>query len=195
MSVPVVHEPFAHAWAATVLATAPMIAPARQFVYPQQVAGEEDALGRGAMLVSVKPARGAEFLATCALGFRERSLPSGVWSCPNSGDLLAIAGGYAYLVDTARPEVCVHLPMRPVTRVAVAAEQGLLLLAGFHNVLAVGEGGIAWESERLSWEGVVLGEMIGGALHGTGWDMHKDEDVAFVMDLRTGRFTGGGFRR
>jgi len=55
--------------------------------------------------------------------------------------------------------------------------------------------GVAWQSERLSWEGVAMGEVVGGALHGTGWDMQSDKDVAFVMDLRTGKHSGGGFGR
>jgi hypothetical protein len=187
------HEPFPHAWSAKVLDGPPMIAPARQFTYPLAVAGEEDALNRGAMFVSVKPADGGEFLATCALGFREPSLPSGVWSLPNPQHLLAVAGGYAYLVDTARPAHCVHLPMKPVTRLLAAVEDGLLLLAGFHDILAVGAEGVAWQSERLSWEGVAMGEVVGGALHGSGWNMRSDRDVAFVMDLRSGKFTGGGY--
>jgi hypothetical protein len=190
-----VHEDFPHSWSAKILSTPPMIAPARQFTYPMNVRGEEDALARGAMLVSVKPAAGGEFLATCALGFREASLPSGVWACPRAEDLLAVAGGYAYLVDTLEPSRCLHLPVKPVTAILAAAEDGLLLLAGFHNVIAVGVDGLVWESERVSWEGVAMVEVVGGALHGTGWDMAADKDVAFVMDLRTGRHSGGGFRR
>jgi hypothetical protein len=38
-------ESFAHNWTAEILKTSPMIAPARQFTYPQQIAGEEDAWG------------------------------------------------------------------------------------------------------------------------------------------------------
>ena len=190
-----VHEFFPHSWSAKVLEAAPLIAPARQFVYPLYVPGEEDAMGRGAMLVEVKPAAGGLFLATCALGFREASLPSGVFACPRKDDLLAVAGGYAYLVDTLAPAASLHLPMRPVTAMLAAPEDRLLLLAGFHNVLAVGENGIAWESERLSWEGIAMTEVVGGALHGTGWNMQSDKDVPFVLDLRTGKHSGGGFSR
>jgi hypothetical protein len=190
-----VHEFFPHSWTAQILSAPPMIAPARQFVYPMYVPGEEDAMGRGAMLVEVKPASGGTFLATCALGFREASLPSGIFACPRKDDLLAIAGGYAYLVDTLAPAGCLHLPLRPVTAILAAPEERLLLLAGFHSVLAVGVDGVAWESERLSWEGVAMGEVVGGALHGTGWDMQSDRDVPFVLDLRTGKHSGGGFSR
>ena len=189
----VVHENFPHSWTAQVLKSAPLIAPARQFVYPLHVAGEEDAMNRGAMLVDVKPAIGGQFLATCALGFRELSLPSGVFACPRADDLLSVAGGYAYLVDTLKPETCAHLQLRPVVSILAAPEDGLLLLAGFHNIVAIGVDGVAWQSERLSWEGVAMGEVVGGALHGTGWHMQSDKDVAFVLDLRTGKHSGGGF--
>jgi hypothetical protein len=190
-----VHEYFSHSWTAQVLNTPPLIAPARQFVYPLPVPGEEDAMGRGAMLLEVKPAVGGMFLATCALGFREASLPSGVFACPRADDLLAVAGGYAYLVDTLEPAKCLHLPLRPVASILAAPEEGLLLLAGFHSMLAVGVDGVAWESERLSWEGVAMTEVVGGTLHGTGWHMQSDRDVPFVLDLRTGKHSGGGFGR
>lgn len=193
MSAAGVHEPFPHTWTAEVLERPPLIAPARQFVYPVPVPGEEDALARGALLLSVKPAAGGVFLAQCALGFRDPSAPSGVWSCPNEDALLAVAGGYAYLVDTKAPERCVHLTLRPVTAVMAAVEQGLLLLAGFHQVVAVGKDGVQWKTRRLSWEGVTLGEVRNGVLHGTGWNMMDDREVAFAVDLRTGENTGGGF--
>ena len=185
------HEPFPHNWRAQILTSPPLIAPARQFTYPLVVAGEEDTMARGAMYAVVAPETGGQFLATCALGFREPSLPSGVWSCPRGSDLLAVAGGYAYLVDTNDPSKCVHLPLKPVTRVVAAPQEGLLLLAGFQNVIAVGMDGLAWQSERVTWEGVTLGDVVGGALHGMGWDMMRDEEVPFVMDLRTGSFMGG----
>lgn len=189
----IVHEEFPHTWSAQVLTAPPMIAPARQFVYPLYVPGEEDAMARGALLLNVKPASGGAFLATCALGFRDPSLPSGVFSCPRGDDLLAVAGGYAYLVDTLQPERCLHLPLRPVTQILAAPVEGLLLLAGFHHVAAIGVEGLLWESGRLSWEGVQLGEVADGKLHGSGWNMRTDRDVPFAIDLRTGEHTGGGF--
>ena len=40
---------FPQTWRADILQSAPLIAPARHFTYPQQIAGEEDALARGAL--------------------------------------------------------------------------------------------------------------------------------------------------
>ena len=193
MSVSDSAQAFPQSWSARILTAPPLIAPARQFVYPLRVPGEDEAMGRGALLLDVKPASGANFLATCALGFQDSSLPTGLFACPRADDLLAIAGGYAYLVDTLAPERCLHLPLRPVVAILPAPEQNLLLAASFHQVLAVGPTGIAWQSARLSWEGITLGEIRDGALHGTGWNMQLDRDLPFVLDLRTGAHTGGGF--
>ena len=184
---------FSKSWTARILTAPPLIAPARQFVYPQYVPGEEDAMGRGALLLEVKPAAGANFLATCALGFREPSLPTGVFACPRGDDLLALAGGYAYLIDTLSPERCLHLPMRPVTQVLPAPATTLILLAGFHDILAVDVDGIRWRSARLSWEGVTMTHVDDLQLHGTGWNMRTDREVPFAVDLATGAHTGGGF--
>ena len=186
---------FRRTWAAEILRVAPLIAPARRFVYPVNVPGEEDALSRGALLVEVRPAAGGSFLATCALGFREPSLPSGLWSCPAPDDLLIVAGGYGYLVPTLEPARCTFLPLRPVTSVLAASQAGILLLAGFHTVLAIGHEGVRWQTERLSWEGVTLRQVQGNTLHGEGWDMFADREVPFQVDLTTGAHQGGGYRR
>jgi hypothetical protein len=186
---------FSQPWAAEVLTTPPLIAPARQFLYPMRVAGEEDAMNRGALHLLVKPATGGTFLATCALGFRDKSLPSGVFACPTPDDMLAVAGGYAYLVNTTTPERCVHLPLRPVTQIVSAIDEGLLLLAGFHTVAAIGATGLLWESAKLSWEGVKLGEIRDGKLFGEGWNMQTDREIPFSIDLRTGAHEGGGFSK
>jgi hypothetical protein len=184
---------FAPTWTARILTAPPLIAPARQFVYPQHIPGEEDAMNRGALLLDIKPAANPNFLATCALGFRDPTLPTGIFPCPRADDILAIAGGYAYLIDTQAPEHCLHLPLRPATQVLSAPAAGLILLAGFHHVLAVDATGIRWQSARLSWEGVTMTHADATQLHGTGWNMHTDREVPFTIDLITGTHQGGGF--
>ncbi len=184
---------FPHTWSAEVLAQPPLIAPARQFTYPKRVLGEDDAMARRALLLNVMPASSGFFLATCALGFRDPAMPSGIFSCPRANDLLAVAGGYAYLIDTLAPDHCLHVPLRPVTKVLPAPEAGLILLAGFHTVAALDTNGLLWESAKLSWEGVTLGDVRDGKLNGTGWNMHTNRDVPFAIDLATGIHTGGGF--
>lgn len=184
-------EAFEPDWNVEVLAKPPMIAPARQFVYPQQIAGEEDALARGALLLMVKPAGAGTFLATCALGFTDPSMPTGVFACPNLRELCAVAGGYAYIVDTTQPEHSTHIAMRPVAEVKVLTAQRLLLFVGFHTIAAWGANGLAWETERLSWEGIRLREVKDDTLRGFGWDLMADKEVPFTVDLATGQHQGG----
>jgi len=195
---------FAHSWRAEILTAPPLIAPARQFTYPHAIAGEEDALARGALLVLVHPARsadshpGGDFLATCALGFTDPSMPTGLYSCPNPHELCALAGGYAYVIDTAAPERSTHIALRPVAEVVVLSEPALLLFAGFHSIVAWGTEGLAWQTARLSWESVRLAGIRAaedGAprLYGFGWNLKTDKEVEFAIDLRTGAHTGGGY--
>jgi hypothetical protein len=182
---------FPHNWSVEVLRTPPLIAPARQFIYPQQIPGEEDALARGALHLMVRPAGGGTFLATCALGFTDPAMPTGVFTLPNPLEICAVAGGYAYVVDTEQPEHCIHIPMKPVVEVRPLVAQGLLLFVGFHSMVAWGRNGLAWESARLSWEGVRIISIDGDALHGMGWNLLTDREVAFTLDLRTGHHQGG----
>lgn len=180
-------------WTAEILAKPPLIAPARQLTYPQQIAGEEDALARGALQLMVRPATGAAFLATCALGFTDPSMPTGIFPCPRPEEICAVAGGYAYIIDTTHPERCTHIALKPVVEVRSLPEQNLLLFSGFHTIVAWGEQGLAWQTTKLSWEGLRITGIEGNTLHGFGWNLMTDKEVAFSVDLLTGQHQGGGF--
>lgn len=186
-------EAFSHSWQAEILVAPPLIAPARQFVYPRQIAGEEDALARGSLQLLIRPSEGTPFLATCALGFNDPSMPTGVYACPHPNELCAVAGGYAYIVDTKKPEQSTHLALRPVVEVISLAANGLLVFIGFHHIVAWGMNGEMWQTGRLSWEGVRITSVEGDTLHGVGWNMFTDQDVPFRVDLHTGIHDGGGF--
>ena len=180
-------------WRAEVLTRPPLIAPARQFIYPQSIPGEEDALARGALQLMVHPSSGGPFLATFALGFNAPNLPRGAFACPKPDELCAVAGGYAYVVDTAQPTRFTLLDIRPVVQVLPAPEHGLLLFAGHHNVAAWGREGLAWQSARLSWEGLRITGIVSGSLTGFGWDLQTDRELPFCIDLASGAHTGGAF--
>jgi hypothetical protein len=186
-------QEFPHDWIVEVLKKPPLIAPARQFVYPQHITGEEDALARGALQLIVKPIGGGMFLATCALGFTDPAMPTGVFACPNPQEMCAVAGGYAYIIDTVQPEHCTHVALKPAVEVRTLVAHDLLLFVGFHSIVAWGRNGLLWESARLSWEGIRITGIEGDVLHGTGWNLLTDREWNFSLDLRDGRHQGGGF--
>ena len=181
MSEPVIDLSFPHRWEAEVLAARPAILPVRHFVYPREVEEVE----RGALEVLVR-AEGSLFLATCALGFRDPAAPTGVWASPNPREICMVSGGYAYVVDTQAPERFTMIEYRPVLEVRALVDEGLLLFVGHRSVLAWGRDGQAWESEKLSDEGVTIRGVEGGVVRGAGWEMKTDRETAFALDARTG---------
>jgi hypothetical protein len=100
-----------------------------------------------------------------------------------SGDLLRedSLNGSAENLYTGGPDLC------RVSLKESSASDGLLLFAGHHSILAWGREGEAWESERLSWEGITVTGVEGSTLRGHGWDLRTDRDVPFALDLKTGK--------
>jgi hypothetical protein len=186
----VIDSTFEHAWEAEILASRPLILPARQFVYPAQVEEVE----RGALEIMIRPFGAAlPFLATCALGFAGPAVPSGVWACPDPAWLCAVAGGYAYLVDTRDPGRWEQVVYRPVIAVTPVAEHDLLIFSSFHSLLAWGRSGKAWQTSRLSWDGLHITGIRGETLFGLGWDLSTDRELEFEVNLNTGEHRGGGY--
>lgn len=167
----------------------PLILPRRQFVYPAQVEEVE----HGALEIMIRPAGSAPFLATCALGFAGSAVPTGVWACPDAAWICAVAGGYAYLIDTRDPARWEQVVYRPVTAITAVAEPDLLIFSSFHSLLAWGREGKAWQTGRLTWDGIRITSIQGETLRGFGWDMKTDEELPFEVDLQTGKHRGGGY--
>jgi hypothetical protein len=186
---------FQHHWQAEILPARPIILPTRHFVYPRNA----EEIERGALEVLVHPIAeqvggtvsessplASDFLATCALGFRDPAVPTGLWSCPDPDEICAVSGGYAYIINTAAPECFTMIAFRPVLEIRPAPSQNLLLFVGHHAILAWGSDGQAWQSEKLSSEGLTVGAIEGQNINGIGWDMMTDKETLFAIDLRTG---------
>jgi hypothetical protein len=184
VTAPAINLSFPHSWQAEILSARPLILPPRHYVYPRQAEEVE----RGALEVLVRPEASAwqPFLATCALGFRDPAVPTGLWSTPRPEEICAVSGGYAYIIDTTAPEQFTMIQYRPVLEVRPLPAEGLLLFVGHHAILAWSADGEAWQSEKLSAEGVTVTEVEDGVLRGLGWDLMTDKETPFALDLRTG---------
>ena len=196
LTAPTIDLSFPHCWQAEILPARPLILPKRHFVYPllaeEVERGALEVLIRPQVLASpspigAQPSQGVQaFLATFALGFLDPVVPTGLWSTPRAGDLCAVSGGYAYLIDTNEPELFTMVPFRPVLEVRPLIAEALLLFVCHRNLVAWGPMGMAWESERLSAEGITQIVIENGILRGLGWDMQTDKETPFALDLRTG---------
>ena len=189
MTNPRINSSFQHDWRATILERRPLIVPAQHFVYPKEVEEVE----RGALELLIRPTEAEpEFLATFALGFATPAVPTGVWACPNPDWLCAVAGGYAYLVNTVQPTEWEQVHYRPVLDVVALPAQNLLLFSGHYSLVAYGPTGKAWETGRLSWEGFKILEITDGSLTGLGWDLMTDQEYEFIVDLKNGEHRRAG---
>ena len=181
---PIIDLAFPHRWQAETLASRPLILPKHNHIYPLYAEEVE----RGALEVLIRPDENTQpFLATCALGFRDPAVPTGLWSAPNPDEICVVSGGYAYLIDTTHPIRFTMIVFRPVLEVRPLLQQGLLLFVGHHALFAWGADGRAWQSEKLSDEGLSITTIRGNELHGQGWNMLTDKETPFTLDLKTGQ--------
>lgn len=171
-----------------VLEQAPLPHPLEKFYHYPLELEEGDRTGA---YVRVVPQHGPAWQGFFALGFDSAQAINCVSSCPDPDQLCVIAGGYAYVVKASDPTQWRQIEQRPVTDLRSLTRQGLLLFVGFTSITALGTAGIAWTTERLSWEGIRVTDIGATELRGFGWDAASDKEVAFVVDLKTGKHSGG----
>ena len=177
-----------HNYEARILDGPPLIHPIEKlYHFPLELA-EGD---RAGTYVRVVPKPGPAWSGFFALGFNSEQVVSAICACPDPDSLCVVAGGYAYVVNVSDPGSWFQVEQRPVVDLRVAPAAGLILFAGFTSITAVGNTGIAWQTERLSWEGVRITTVESGKLHGFGWEVRSDQEVPFEVDLKTGKHVGG----
>ncbi len=171
-----------------VLEAAPPVHPVeKMYHYPVEL--EEG--DRSGVYLRVVPQSGPAWAGFFALGFDSDQVVSEICSTADPDSFCTVVGGYAYMVKAHNPVQWTRVEQRPVVDLRVLSQQGLLLFAGFTTITAVGSSGIAWTTERLSWEGLSITDIKGDKLMGHGWDALADKEVPFEVDLKTGKHTGG----
>ncbi len=171
-----------------ILEAAPPVHPLEKlYHYPVEL--EEG--DRNGVYLRVTPKAGPAWSGFFAQGFDSDQVVSEICSTPDPESFCAVVGGYAYLVKAANPAKWLRIEQRPVVDLRVLTTQGLLLFAGFTAITAVDQSGIAWTTERLTWEGLTITEIKNGILRGRGWDAEADKEAPFEVDLKTGKHTGG----
>lgn len=146
---------------------------------------------RSGAYVRVTSQSGPAWVGFFALGFDSDQVVNQVCSTPDPGRFCVVVGGYAYVVNSFDPADWLRIEQRPVVDMRVLSHQGLLLFVGFTSITAVGSSGVAWTTERLTWEGLTINSIVEDKLHGLGWDALADKEVPFEVDLHTGKHTGG----
>ncbi|HEY6250777.1 MAG TPA: hypothetical protein VI685_12520 [Candidatus Angelobacter sp.] len=179
---------FSHSYEVKVLESYALVHPAEKLHQYPSVLEEGD---RSGLYLRVAQQGFATWIGFFAQGFDSTEVAHGVFSCPDPDWLCVVASGYAYLVDSTNPQHWIQVEQRPVAEVRTVPELKLLLFTGFTSITALGESQKLWTTERLSWEGIYVTDIHGSCLRGTGWDAIADKEVAFEVDLLTGKSEGG----
>jgi hypothetical protein len=179
---------FAHHYQARILDGPPPVHPIEKLYHFPMELEEGD---RAGTYVRVVPQHGPAWSGFFALGFDSEQVVSAICACPDPDSVCVVAGGYAYVVNVTGPKRWFQVEQRPVVDLRVVPAAELILFAGFTSITAVGNTGIAWQTERLSWEGVRITSVDEVKLHGFGWDVLSDKEVAFEVDLESGKHQGG----
>lgn len=179
---------FPRTYEVRMLESAPPIHPVEKlYHYPVEL--EEG--DRNGVYLRVTPKAGPAWSGFFAQGFDSDQVVNEMCSTPDPESFCVVVGGYAYIVKAGNPVKWLRVEQRPVVDLQVLTQQGLLLFAGFTSITAVGSAGIAWTTERLTWEGLKITEIDGDKLRGQGWDAPADKEVPFEVELKTGKHTGG----
>ncbi len=179
---------FPRNYEAKILESAPPVHPLEKlYHYPVEL---EEGDRSGAYL-RVTPQKSPAWNGFFALGFESDQVISALCSCPDPDSLCVVVGGYAYVVKATDPTSWFRVEQRPVMELRAVSENELILFTGFTTISAVGRTGLAWTTDRLSWEGVEVTDIADGKLRGLGWDAFADKRVPFEIDLLTGRHSGG----
>jgi hypothetical protein len=146
---------------------------------------------RAGAYVRVVSRRGAAWVGFFALGFDSSQVLNAVFSCPDPDSVCVVAGGYAYVVSAIDPAQWLQVEQRPVVEIRSLADLRLTVFTGFTSITALAACGIAWTTDRLSWEGIRVTRLADATLEGVAWDALNDHEVPFTVDLNTGKHTGG----
>jgi hypothetical protein len=135
--------------------------------------------------------------AECWIGsFADGSLSpraaSGAFSHPCPNKLLVVAKGDGYVVNVNDPREFSRIDRSlPIMGVIPLPDAGVIVLYDFTGMVAIGAGGIVWETPRLSWDGLTIEGVLSGVIRGTGWDSANNCNVHFEVIASSGECKGG----
>lgn len=95
------------------------------------------------------------------------------------------------MVMSDEPSRYEDIPVYPVMGVFPAREANLLLFSDYTSIAAYGIDGKAWQSDRISWDGLRISEVTAKHIKGIAWSAPEGKEVQFLLDITSGRQVGG----
>jgi hypothetical protein len=120
--------------------------------------------------------------------FPAESAQAAIWSMPDSGAMLVVAGDDAYYLPVREPEKCIALGIYGATVTSVA-EQGIVIVTSFTGVLAIDRSGVRWRLADLFVDDTRVVSVDDKRVILTGYDYARPdgEGKHISIDINTGQ--------
>ena len=153
-----------------------------RFYYP----GGNPKGGHDGLIVNVCPRTSVHWLGVFAFGGFLSKSKSGLYTWPDPKVLCVVARAQGYTVRVDEPRNYEIINVHPITDVISVASRRLVVFANYTELVAYGESGVVWVSDRLSWDGFTVTAVTDELVEVTKWDPSVEKEVRFRVDLRNG---------
>lgn len=148
-------------------------------------------IGRDGMMIKFFPDHGESWVGIFAFG---DMLPNGNCQAhlgPGPNHLTVLTKGDAYIVAPNNPDSFIQVKSCPVIDAIPVPNRNLMLFHDYTEIVAYNENGLAWETTRISWDGIEIEEVSNNTILGKSWDAPNEKYVQFNVDLTDGSHQGG----
>ena len=158
-----------------------------RFYYP----GGTAVGGRDGLIVQVCPRASDPWVGIFGFGDLLSKGKNGLYTWPDPGVLCVVARAQGYMVQVGEPSKYDLLNVHPVLDVIPVPSKRLVVFANYTELVAYGESGVVWVSDRLSWDGFKVSGVTDEHLKGNAWDPSFEKIKDFSVDLMTGHREDG----
>ena len=149
--------------------------------------------GHDGLIVHVCPRTSVPWLGVFAFGSFVPNGKNGLYTWPDPKVLCVVARAQGYIVRVDAPTNYQTINVRPILNVISVPSRRMVVFANYTELVAYGESGVAWMSDRLSWDGFTVTHVTDEHIIGTAWDPRVEQAVTFRVDLANGQSEGGVF--
>lgn len=149
--------------------------------------------GRDGLIVQVYPPSSEPWIGTFAFGDLSRKGKNGLYTWPNPEMLCVVSQGQGYVVSVDEPMNYEMINIDPILDIVPVAARKIVVFANYTELVAYGESGPVWVTDRLSWDGLKLTRINNDYIEGEVWDPRVEANVVFKVDLSNGHHEGGSY--
>lgn len=159
----------------------------KRYYYP----GATTSGGRDGVMIEVTSAEGKKWVGVFAFGEISSSGITGLFSMPDMNKFCVVSRGAGYIVSSVNPEDWQEVEVIPILDTRIINNKKIIVFADYTEILAYGETGVKWRTERLAYSGFKIIEITEYSLKGEFWNIRNEANDRFEIDLSTGKQIGG----